>query len=67
MSIANKGKNKYPEIMTTDFGVGAVRYSKDGGSGSGNSGSCGIQISCILCCCVRSGGGAENKKIQPKV
>lgn len=63
-----KGATKYlqPDSSTDMFGVGAVRANSNGGS-TGNTGSCGINISCILCCCVSSGGGAENLKEQVRV
>ncbi|WP_150272765.1 hypothetical protein [Paenibacillus tepidiphilus] len=72
MGSKDKGKNKYPDLNnnTDIFGVGAVRMATTnttGGGGSGNTGSCGVNVSCILCCCIGSGGGAEHKKIYPNV
>lgn len=67
MAGKDKNKNKYQLMESSDFGVGAVRFGSSNGGGSGNTGSCGIQISCVLCCCIGSGGGAENLKAHPKV
>ncbi|WCF09052.1 hypothetical protein NDS46_03835 [Paenibacillus thiaminolyticus] len=64
-----KSATKYPEIESGVFGVGAVRnnVSLNADGGTGNTGSCGVNISCILCCCCGSGGGAENKKAIPNI
>lgn len=67
--MPDKGKDKYPELKEDFFGVGAVRFADATASGgsTGNTGSCGVNVSCILCCCVGNSGGADNKKVQLKV
>ncbi|MCE5168298.1 hypothetical protein LQV63_03075 [Paenibacillus profundus] len=69
MGKNDKSKNRYPQLESDSFGVGAVRsnVSLNSNGGTGNTGSCGTNVSCILCCCIGSGGGAENKKIQIEV
>lgn len=66
MAKNDKSKNRVTGFENDIFGVGAVRsnVSLSSNGGTGNTGSCGVNVSCILCCCIGSGGGAESKKVQ---
>jgi hypothetical protein len=65
-SKPGKGSTKYPELTSGDFGVGAIRFQNppNTGGGTGNTGSCGVNVSCVLCCCCGKGGGADNVQKQ---